>query len=73
MAHLKYPLTLLAENGIAAMLFLRLADSAGERKYRKAALWALSAFTEDFTPYGVYAAAYGRALGAYMSLPIQAT
>ncbi len=71
MAHLRYPLTLLAENGIAAMLFLRLADSAGERKYRKAALWALGAFTEDFTPYGVYAAAYGRALGAYMSLPIQ--
>lgn len=70
-AHLRFPLTLLAENGIAARFFLRLADAAGERKYRQAALWALGAFTGDFTPYGVYASAYGCALGAYMSLPIQ--
>ena len=70
-AHLRFPLTLLAENGIAARFFLRLADAAGERKYRQAALWALGAFTGDFTPYGVYASAYGCALGAYMSLPVQ--
>ena len=68
LAHLRFPLTLLAENGVAATFFLSLADSTKEKKYRQAALWALSAFTDDFAPYGVYAATYGRALGAYMSL-----
>jgi uncharacterized protein YyaL (SSP411 family) len=70
-AHLRFPLTLLVENGIAARMFLRLAELTKERKYRKGALRALSAFAGDFAPYGVYAAPYGRALGAYMSLPYQ--
>jgi uncharacterized protein YyaL (SSP411 family) len=70
-AHLRFPLTLIVENGIAARKFLRLAEFTGERKYRKGALWALSAFSENFGPYGVYAAPYGRALGEYMALPIR--
>jgi len=73
MAHLRFPLTLLAENGVAAGFYLRLADATGNRKYRQAALWALSVFTGDFAPYGVYASAYGCALGKYMSLPIGCT
>ena len=68
-AHLRFPLTLIAENGTAAKMFLRLAKLTGERKYREGALWALIAFKGNFSPYGVYAAHYGRALGEYMSLP----
>lgn len=62
-AHLRHPLTLIAENGAAARFFLRLGEAAGQPKYRQAAVRALAAFTEDLTPYGVYAASYGRALG----------
>lgn len=69
-AHLRFPLTLIVENGIAARMFLRLAEFTKKREYRKGALWALSAFSEDFSPYGVYAAHYGRALGEYMAFPV---
>ncbi|MBT3434936.1 MAG: thioredoxin domain-containing protein [Nitrospinaceae bacterium] len=62
-AHLRHPLTLVAENGLAARFFFKLAKASGQSKYREAALRALAAFTEDLTPYGVYAASYGRALG----------
>ncbi|HJO82106.1 MAG: DUF255 domain-containing protein [SAR202 cluster bacterium] len=72
-AHLRFPLTLLPQNGIAATFFLRLADATGDKAYRQASLWALSAFTEDFVPYGVYASEYGRALAAYMSQPLLVT
>ncbi len=72
-AHLRYPLTLLPQNGLTATFFLQLADATGDRTYRQASLWALSAFTEDFAPYGVYASEYGRALAAYISEPLQVT
>lgn len=62
-AHLRHPLTLIAENGVAARFFLRLAEAAGQEKYRRAAVRALASFTGDLAPYGVYAASYGRALG----------
>lgn len=65
-AHLRHPLTLIAENGPAARFFLKLAEAAGQEKYRRAAVSALSAFTGDLTPYGVYAASFGRALGEVM-------
>ena len=72
-AHLRFPLTLLPQNGLAATFFLRLADATGERAYRQASLWALSGFTGDFAPYGVYASEYGRALAAYISQPLHVT
>ncbi len=61
--HLRHPLTLIIDNGVAARFFLRLAEAAGQPKYRLAAVQALAAFTGDLAPYGVYAASYGRALG----------
>ena len=67
-ALLRFPLTLIVENGIAARMFLQLEKVSRERKYRKGAFRALIAFGEDFTPYGVYASHYGRAMGEYMSL-----
>ncbi|MDP6665728.1 MAG: DUF255 domain-containing protein [SAR202 cluster bacterium] len=72
-AHLRYPLTLLPQNGLAATFFLLLADATDEQAYRQASLWALSAFTDDFAPYGVYASEYGQALAAYTSEPLQVT
>lgn len=55
-------LTLIDQNGIAALFFLVLADAMKEAKYRDAALWALNAFSEDFSSYGIHAAQFGRAL-----------
>jgi uncharacterized protein YyaL (SSP411 family) len=65
-AHLRVPLTLIAENGLAARFFLKIAEASGQDKYRRAADSALSAFTGDLAPYGVYAANYGRALDEFM-------
>ncbi len=65
-AHLRFPLTLIAENGLAARFFLKIAEAAGQDKYRRAADIALSAFSGDLAPYGVYAATFGRALGEFM-------
>jgi len=65
-AHLRYPLTLLTENGAAALFFLKLYDATRKREYRDAATWALACFTGDFTGYGLHAAEYGRALQAYL-------
>ncbi|MCH7787666.1 MAG: thioredoxin domain-containing protein [Chloroflexi bacterium] len=73
LAHLRFPLTLLVENGVAASFFLRLGDFTEDKKYRQAALWALNAFTGDFGPYGVYASGYGRALAGYISSPLRIT
>jgi uncharacterized protein YyaL (SSP411 family) len=55
-------LTLIDQNGIAALFFLKLADAMKETKYRDAALWALNAFDGDFGSYGIHAAPFGRAL-----------
>ena len=59
-AHLSVPLTLIEQNGAAASFLLALAET--ELRYQDAALWALSAFTGDFSSYGIHAAAFGRAL-----------
>ena len=66
-ALLRFRLTLVEQNGAAARFFLKLAETIKEKEYRSAALWALSAFTEDFTPYGIHAAGFGRALVSYVS------
>jgi uncharacterized protein YyaL (SSP411 family) len=69
--HLRFPLTLLVDNGRAASFFLSLCDATGNPEYRRAALWALRAFTDDFAPYGVYASDYALALARYMSSPLK--
>lgn len=61
-ARLRFPLTLIEQNGAAARFFLELAEATKEKKYHAAALWALGAFTEDFTSYGIHSAGFGRAL-----------
>jgi uncharacterized protein len=60
-----FRLTLIAQNGRAASFFLTLAEATQNSRYRDAALWALSAFTGDFSPYGLDAAPFGQALGEY--------
>lgn len=72
-AYLNFPLTLLVDNGRAASFFLSLCDATTNPEYRRAALWALRAFTDDFAPYGVYASDYGLALARYMSSPLTIT
>ncbi len=73
LAHLRFPLTLLVENGVTASFFLGLADFTRDKRHRQASLWALSAFTGDFGPYGVYTSGYGRALAGYISSPLRIT
>jgi uncharacterized protein YyaL (SSP411 family) len=65
-AYLSFRLTLIEQNGAAASFFLALAEATGERRYHDAALWALSAFTEDFSSYGVHAAGFGQALNEFV-------
>jgi uncharacterized protein len=65
-AYLKLRLNLIEQNGPAASFLLALAETTGEIRYRDAALWALCGFTEDFSGYGIHAAAFGRALGEYL-------
>jgi uncharacterized protein YyaL (SSP411 family) len=64
--YLKFRLTLIEQNGPAASFFVALAAATGNARWREAALWTLSAFKEDFSSYGVHAAAFGRALGEYL-------
>jgi uncharacterized protein YyaL (SSP411 family) len=63
-----FRLTLIAQNGAAASFFLRLAEATRDSQYRDAALWALAAFTGDFSPYGLDVASFGQALGEYANL-----
>lgn len=65
-AYLRSPLTLIEQNGPAALFFLALAETTGELRYREAALWALAGFTKDVSDYGIHAAAFGQALGEYL-------
>jgi len=65
-AYLSFQLTLIELNGPAASFFLALAAASGNPRWREPALWALSAFRENFSSYGVHAAAFGRALGEYL-------
>lgn len=69
-AYLRFRLTLIEQNGAAAWFFLKLAEAIKERRYRQAALWAFSAFTGDFTPYGIHAAGFGQALAGYIDGPV---
>lgn len=64
-ALLRFRLTLLEQNGAAALFFLKIAGAAKKEEYRNSALWALSAFTEDFGSYGIHAAIFGRSLASY--------
>src|SRR5215470_6439512 len=61
-AYLSLRLTLIEQNGTAALFFLALAEATGETRYRDAALWASSAFAGDFTANGIHAASFGQAL-----------
>ncbi|HEX2243668.1 MAG TPA: DUF255 domain-containing protein, partial [Gammaproteobacteria bacterium] len=60
-----FRLTLIAQNGRAALFFLTLAKMTQGGRYRDAALWALAAFNGDFSSYGLDAACFGQALGEY--------
>ncbi|HSF59539.1 MAG TPA: hypothetical protein VLD83_15815, partial [Candidatus Binatia bacterium] len=66
-AYLSFRLTLIEQNGAAASFFLALAETAREPGYRDAALWALSAFTGDFSSYGIHAAGFGQALNEFVN------
>jgi uncharacterized protein YyaL (SSP411 family) len=66
-AYLSFRLTLIEHNGAAASFFLGLAGATGESRYRDAALWALSAFTGDFSSYGIHAAGFGQALNEFVN------
>ncbi len=65
-AYLRLPLTLVEQNGPAALFFLALAKTTGEPRYDEAALWALAGFTEDASEDGIHAATFGQALGEYL-------
>ena len=65
-AYLSFRLTLIEQNGAAASFFLGLAEATRELKYRDAALWALNAFKEDFSSYGIHSAGFGRALNDFL-------
>jgi len=47
--------------------FIALAEATGNASYRDAALWGLSAFTGDFSSYGIHAAAFGQALDEFVN------
>ena len=64
-ALLNFRLTLIGQNGAAASFFLALARATKERKYRDNALWALTAFSGDFSSYGLDAARFGQTLGEF--------
>ena len=64
-AFLRYPLTLVNQNGAAARFFLKLHDLTGKPDHLDAALWALMCYHGDFTDHGVHAAEYGMASAAY--------
>ncbi|HUK41399.1 MAG TPA: DUF255 domain-containing protein [Candidatus Acidoferrales bacterium] len=58
-------LTLIDQNGTAALFFLNLAEATKEHRYLEAAEWALSAFQGDFSSYDIHAASFGQALIAW--------
>jgi uncharacterized protein len=66
-AYLSFRLTLIEQNGAAASFFLALAETTRELRYRDAALWGLSAFTGDFSSYGIHAAGFGQALNQFVN------
>ena len=64
----KVRLTDVDQNGAAASFFLRLSQASGDTRYLEYARWALDAFHEDFTAYGIHASRFGRALVEYLQL-----
>lgn len=71
--HLRHKLTLLTENGLVASLMLRLSDVTSDISFGEGATWALGAFTDDLSPYGVFASDFGMAMAGYMSSPLTVT
>ena len=65
-AFLRYPLTLVTENGLAARFFLRLHGLTADSEHLDAARWALKCYHGDFTDHGVHAAEYGIAMADYI-------
>ena len=65
-ALLRYPVTLLDQNGATASFFLSLGVATNDDRYRDAALWALRAYRGDFSDYGISIAAFGRALNEFL-------
>ena len=61
-AYLSFRLTLIEQNGVAALFLLALFEATREARYRDATLWALAPFTGDFRSYGIHASAFGQAL-----------
>jgi predicted benzoate:H+ symporter BenE len=59
---------LIEQNGTAASFFLHLAQATKDTTYRDAAHWALGAFANGFSQYGVHAAPFGLALGQMLRL-----
>ncbi len=68
-ALLNYPVTLIDQNGAAASFFLDLVETTKVARYREAATWAMSPFTEDFAAYGIQLAEFGQALGEFANHP----
>jgi hypothetical protein len=66
LGYLKVRLTLIEQNGPAALFLLDLAQVTGDPRWREAAFWALSGMGENVRSYGIHAAAYGRALAQYL-------
>jgi uncharacterized protein YyaL (SSP411 family) len=64
-AYLSLRLTLIEQNGTAALFFLSLAETTKEQRYVEAAQWALSAFRGNFSSYDIHAASFGQALVAW--------
>lgn len=67
-ARLYYPLTLLTENGAAALFFVKLYNATRKEQYRNAAEWALKCFAGNFADYGLHAAEYGLGLQAFLDV-----
>ncbi|MCL0043918.1 DUF255 domain-containing protein [Dehalococcoidia bacterium] len=70
-ANLRFRLTVIAQNGVSAAFFIRLAALTGENQYRQWAYWALETFGTDFRKYGMFAVEYGHAVDRYLSTTLQ--
>ncbi len=64
--HLKFPLTLIEQNGAAASFFLTLHRIISDESYGNAAKWAFLPFTAPLADQGVQAAAFGAAMNDWL-------
>jgi uncharacterized protein YyaL (SSP411 family) len=72
-AGLRHPVTVLAQNAIAAGFFLHLAEFTLDRRFRDAAQWSLLSFSGSAEIYGAFAASFGHALGRALGAPARVT